>query len=139
MLKQENYPWLAVLLRSVFLHLYAYRIAEGNMKYVMFLTISVLIDVIYHPAVKKKLSPKKDPQLMLMLRFVFIIRIKENWLLSLEKCYLKCQNTHCENKNWLTQCYVNCIFVSSSVKMTSRSNSERVREKDFFSPLLYVK
>lgn len=77
MLKQENYPWLAVLLRSVFLHLYAYRIAEGNMKYVMFLTISVLIDVIYHPAVKKKLSPKKDPQLMLMLRFVFIIRIKE--------------------------------------------------------------
>ena len=61
MLKQENYSWLAVLLRSVFLHLYAYKIAEGNMKYVMFLTISVLIDVIYHPAVKKKLSPKKDP------------------------------------------------------------------------------
>ena len=60
MLKQENCPWLAVLLRSVFLHFYPYRVAEGNTKYVMSLTISVLIDVTYHPAVKKKTVSQKD-------------------------------------------------------------------------------
>lgn len=103
---------------------------ERHKEYVMSPAISVLIDVIYHPAVKKKNKAikRKIFHLITTLRF-FKIRIKKKWPLSPEKCCSEGWNTHPKVNSWLgySQYCVNYIFVSSSVKMTSGSNTERER------------
>lgn len=77
---------------------------------------------------KNKAIKRKIFHLITTLRF-FKIRIKKKWPLSPEKCCSEGWNTHPKVNSWLgySQYCVNYIFVSSSVKMTSGSNTERER------------